>query len=162
MRDACSREAAFPCMHLQLPYLTRPAAPRASEGASLSFSSGTPRAVAGRILTMSHGNVMISTMHLEGKEEKFSLSLWFKQQAGQEWQRASIVTPLAIYEGTTCKSLYIPFVEGNWCFTAVNIRRLIAPFSIFSVTGWREEPLQITSKGKLRSAGLGSLIFSRF
>lgn len=38
----------------------------------------------------------------------------------------------------------------------------MAPSSILIVTGWREEPLQITSKGKLRSAGLGSLILSRF
>jgi len=107
-------------------------------------------------------NVMISTMHLEGKEEKFSRSLWFKQQAGQKWQRASVITSLAIYEATTCKCLYIPCIEGNWCCTAVNIGGLIAPSSVFIVKGWKEEPLQITSKGRLRSAGLGSLILSRF
>lgn len=33
MRDACGREAAFQCLRLQLPYLTRTAAPRASKGA---------------------------------------------------------------------------------------------------------------------------------
>lgn len=86
--------------------------------------------------------------------EKFSLSLKSEQEAGQKQQRTSIVTPLDIYEDSTCKYLYIPFVEGNWCHSAVNTGGFIAAFSLFIVIGQREESLQITSKLELRSAVL--------
>lgn len=94
-----------------------------------------------------------SFYHMFGGE-KFSLRLKSEQEAGQKQQRTSIVTPLDIYEDSTCKYLYIPFVEGNWCHSAVNTGGFIAAFSLFIVIGQREESLQITSKLELRSAVL--------
>lgn len=60
--------AAFQCTPLQLPHTT----------------AELQRSLLQMQLDCDPGNVMISSVNWEEKEEKFSLSLRFKQQTGQE------------------------------------------------------------------------------